>query len=74
MKKKSIKKIGLNKKTISSLEDLSRVVGGQTMVGGICPSATMFTSCQVCPPEETEFSCPSWWGGQFCPSDKDLKG
>jgi len=69
MKKKNLKSLGLNKKTISNLEEKLNIVGGQTMVGGICPSATMFTSCDVCPPEETEFSCPSWWGGQFCVAD-----
>ena len=66
MKKKSMKALGLNKKTVSSLEEQLKLVGGQTMLGGICPSGTMFNSCNVCPPEETEFSCPSWWGGQFC--------
>lgn len=71
MKKKTLKSLDLNKKTVANFEERIKIIGGQTMLGGICPSATMFTSCDVCPPAETEFSCSSWWGGQFCkPCDK----
>ena len=73
MKKKSLKSLTLNKKSISSLENHSRLVGGvadQTMVGGPCPRPTIFNSCDYCPSSVCEtFVCPSWWGGQLCPKE-----
>ncbi|MGH1385591.1 hypothetical protein [Kordia sp.] len=70
MKKKSLKSLTLNKKSISNLEERSSLKGGQTMIGGPCPAQTIFNSCDYCPSSVCEsFVCPSWWGGQLCPKE-----
>ena len=73
MKKKNLKSLNLNKKTISSFK--KTITGGvrdQTMLGGACPQPTnIFNTCGVCETDVTCESaiCPSWWGGELCPAD-----
>ncbi|MEM6721915.1 MAG: hypothetical protein AAF611_21485 [Bacteroidota bacterium] len=68
MKKKNLKSLKLNKNVVSILKrnDKHQVKGGGSIM---LDCTTMFNSCDVCPPEETEYTCPSWWKGQFCVSD-----
>ncbi|KAB8155218.1 hypothetical protein EZY14_004850 [Kordia sp. TARA_039_SRF] len=71
MKKKNLKSLKLNKKSISSFDQKSGLVGGrgdQTMIGEPCQPPTIFNSCDYCPSGVCEtFICASWWGGQLCP-------
>ncbi|WP_046743787.1 hypothetical protein [Kordia zhangzhouensis] len=69
MKKKNLRSLALNKKSISSLKHVSGGVAEQTMIGEPCQPPTIFNSCDYCPSSVCEsFICPSWWGGQLCPS------
>jgi len=63
MKKKNLKSLELNKKSISLLKDGS-INGGDPTSHFSCPGG-------VCTFEPTELVCSSWWGGQLCkPCDK----
>ncbi|AXG68206.1 hypothetical protein KORDIASMS9_00398 [Kordia sp. SMS9] len=56
MKKKKLKLLKLNKKSICNFEQ--KVNGGKAY-----PTFQDNSVCNFC---ETELICSSWWGGQLC--------
>ncbi|WP_420571600.1 hypothetical protein [Kordia sp.] len=57
MKKRNLKSLSLNKKSISSLDDAVRAHGG-----GVGEEGSSYFSCigGICSPPETEITCPTW--------------